>query len=183
MILSIATVPQRFSGEWAALLQPEAILIVCLGSGYAAGRDRLLTPATAMPLFLLQILDGDTACSHLPQLSGLRFSAAAYRQARARPPLHLFDLPLERFGSAVRPWLSSAGRRHGHGTVRVTRIFHICLTSTDIPVYKRTLCTIVCCSSCCFCRCHRPCSNGEGACRCRPLAALTPQRFPFSLLP
>jgi hypothetical protein len=49
MIPSIATVPQRFSGEWAALLQPEAILIVCLGSGYAAGRDRLPTPAPAMP--------------------------------------------------------------------------------------------------------------------------------------
>jgi hypothetical protein len=68
------------------LLQPEAILAVCREIGYTTWRDRVLTPVTTMQLFRWQILHGHTACSHLPQLSGLRFTAAAYCQARARLP-------------------------------------------------------------------------------------------------
>jgi hypothetical protein len=69
MVPTITTILQRFSAEWAALLQPDAIL----------------TPVTTVQLFLLQVLHGNTACSHLPHLSGLRFSAAAYCQARQTP--------------------------------------------------------------------------------------------------
>jgi hypothetical protein len=119
MVPSITTILKRFSGEWAALLQPEAILTVCSEIGYTAWRDRVLTPVTTVHVFLLQILHGNTACSHLPHLSGLRFSAAAYCQARARLPLRSFDLLLERFGSAVQPCLSSEGQWHGHRTFLV----------------------------------------------------------------
>jgi hypothetical protein len=103
MVPNITTILQRFTGEWAALLQPETILTVCREIGYTAWRHRVLTltPVTTMQLFLLQILHGNTACSQLPHLSGLRFSAAAYGQARAKLPLHLFALLLKRFGSAV----------------------------------------------------------------------------------
>jgi hypothetical protein len=87
MVQTITTLLQRFTGEWAALLPPEAILTVCEAIGYPAWRDRLLTPVTTMPRFLLPMLPGNTACRHLPQLSGLRFSAAAYCQARATLPL------------------------------------------------------------------------------------------------
>jgi Transposase DDE domain len=116
MVQSISTILRRFTGEWALLLQPEAILTVCRDIEYTAWRDRLLTPVTTTQLFLLQILHGNTACSHLPHLSGLRFSAAAYCQARARLPLRVFDLLLERFASAVQPCVSSDGRWHGHRT-------------------------------------------------------------------
>jgi hypothetical protein len=119
MVPSMTTILQRFTGEWAALLQPEAILTVCTEIGYTAWRDRLLTPITTMQLFLLQILHGNTACSHLSHLSGLRFSAAAYCQARAKLPLRFFDLLLERFGNAVQPCVSSEGRWHGHRTFLV----------------------------------------------------------------
>jgi hypothetical protein len=61
----------------------------------------VLLPVTTVQRFLLQMLHGNTACSHLPQLSGLRFTAAAYCQARARLPLRLVALLLERFGTAV----------------------------------------------------------------------------------
>ena len=101
------------------LLQPEAILAVCREIGYTAWRDRLLTPVTTMQLFLLQILHGNTACSHLPHLSGLRFTAAAYCQARARLPLRFFDLLLERFGRAVQRSALDEGRWHGHRTFLV----------------------------------------------------------------
>jgi hypothetical protein len=77
MVPNIPTILQRCTAEWAMLLQPEAILTVCREIGYTAWRDRVLTPVTTLQLFLLQILHGNTACSHLPHLSGLRFTAAA----------------------------------------------------------------------------------------------------------
>jgi hypothetical protein len=119
MVPSIATILQRFTGEWATLLQPDAILAVCGEIGYTTWRDRVLTPMTTVQLFLLQILHGNTACSHLPHLSGLRFTAAAYCQARARLPLRCFDLLLERFARAVQPGLSSESRWYGHRTFLV----------------------------------------------------------------
>jgi hypothetical protein len=72
-----------------------------------------------MQLFLWQILHGNTACSHLPHLAGLRFTAAAYCQARARLPLRFFDLLLERFSTAVQRSALDDGRWHGHRTFLV----------------------------------------------------------------
>jgi Transposase DDE domain len=119
MVPNINAILQRLTGEWATLLQPEAILTICREIGYTAWRDRVLTPVTTVQLFLLQILHGNTACSHLPHLSGLRFSAAAYCQARAKLPLRFFDLLLERFGSAVQRSALDNGRWHGHRTFLV----------------------------------------------------------------
>jgi len=119
MVPSITRILQRLTGEWATLLQPDAILAVCSEIGYTAWRDRVLTPVTTMQLFLLQILHGNTACSHLPHLSGLRFTAAAYCQARTRLPLRFFDLLVERFSSAVQRSALDDGRWHGHRTFLV----------------------------------------------------------------
>jgi hypothetical protein len=116
MVPNVTAILQRFTTEWAALLQPEAILAACGEAGYFAWRDRVLTPVTTIQLFLLQILHGNTACSHLPHLSGLRFSAAAYCHARAKLPLCLFALLLERFGSTVQRSALDDGRWHGHRT-------------------------------------------------------------------
>lgn len=96
MVPSVTTMLQRFTTEWAALLPPEAILALCREIGYTTWRDRVLAPVSTRQVFLWQILPGHTACSHLPHLSGWRFSAAAYCQARARLPLRLRALLLER---------------------------------------------------------------------------------------
>ena len=53
-------------------------------------RRRTLTPVVTAFLFLKQILNGNTACSHLPHLAGLEFSASAYCQARSRLPFGFF---------------------------------------------------------------------------------------------
>jgi hypothetical protein len=119
MVPSVAVILQRFTADWATLLQPEAILAACGEVGYTTWRDRVLTPVTTIQLFLLQILHGNTACSHLPHLSGLRFSAAASCQARAQLPLRLFALLLERFGSVVQRSALDEGRWHGHRTFLV----------------------------------------------------------------
>jgi hypothetical protein len=91
MVPSIARILQRFTGEWATLLQPDAIRAVCGEVGYTGWRDGVLTPVTTVQLFRLQILHGNTACSHLPHLSGIQFTAAAYGQARAKLPWRFFD--------------------------------------------------------------------------------------------
>jgi len=119
MVPNITAILQRFTGEWAALLPPDAILAACGKAGYTGWRDRVLTPVTTLHLFLLQILHGNTACSHLPHLSGLRFTAAAYCQARAKLPLRCFDHLLECFGTAVQRSTSDNGRWHGHRTFLV----------------------------------------------------------------
>ena len=116
MVSNVTTILQRFTTEWAALLQPKAILAACGEVGYLAWRHRVLTPVTTIQLFLLQLLHGNTACSHRPHLSGLRFSAAAYCQARAKLPLRFFALLLERFGTAVQRSALEEGRWQGHRT-------------------------------------------------------------------
>jgi hypothetical protein len=119
MVPNITTILPRFTGEWALRLPPEAILAVCRELGYTAWRNRVLTPVTTMPLVLWQMLHGHTACSHRPHLSGIRFTAAASGQARARLPLRFFDLLLERFSSAVPRSALDEGRWHGHRTFLV----------------------------------------------------------------
>jgi Transposase DDE domain len=119
MVASVTAVLSRFKTEWATQLQPEAIIGACEEAGYTSWRDRILTPVTTIQLFLLQILHGNTACSHLPHLSGLRFSASAYCQARSKPPLALFGLLLTRLCTSAQSRISDDGRWHGHRTFLV----------------------------------------------------------------
>jgi hypothetical protein len=119
MVASVSAVLGRFKTEWATQLQPEAIIGACEEAGYTSWRDRVLTPVTTIQLFLLQILHGNTACTHLPHLSGIRFSASAYCQARTKLPLDLFGLLLTRLCASVQPHMSDAGRWHGHRTLLV----------------------------------------------------------------
>src|SRR5262244_875466 len=65
------------------------------------------------------MLHGHTACSHLPQLPGLRFTAAAYGQARARLPWRFFALLWEGFSRAMQRSAVDDGRWHGHRTFLV----------------------------------------------------------------
>jgi hypothetical protein len=119
MVASVTAVLRRFKAEWATQLQPEAIIGACEEVGYTSWRDRVLTPVTTIQLFLLQILHGHTACTHLPHLSGMRFSASAYCQARTKLPLDLFGLLLTRLCASVQPYMSDEGRWHGHRTFLV----------------------------------------------------------------
>jgi hypothetical protein len=87
MIAKLTQTLQRLTTDWAAQLQPDAIQAACDAVGYTQWRDRLLNPVVTVQVFLLQILHGNTACRHLPHLSGLHFSASAYCQARTKLPL------------------------------------------------------------------------------------------------
>jgi hypothetical protein len=53
-------------------------------------RDRLLTPLITIRLFVLQVLNGNTAITHLRHLIGIDFTEGSYCEARQRLPLEVF---------------------------------------------------------------------------------------------
>ena len=63
-----------------------------------AWRDRLLTPAVTLRLFVLQVLHGNTAITHLRHLAGVAFAPGSYCEARARLSLPLLQSLLRRMG-------------------------------------------------------------------------------------
>lgn len=72
--------------DLAGLLDRKAVEQVCRDLQYA-WRDRRLDPYTTLQLFILQMVHQNTAMTHLPHLSGERFTASAYCQARQRLPV------------------------------------------------------------------------------------------------
>jgi hypothetical protein len=127
MVSRMTTVLQRLKTDWAAQLQPKAIQAACESVGYTEWRDRLLSPVVTVQAFLLQILHGNTACRHLPHLSGLNFSASAYCQARMKLPLGVLEHLLERVGQSAYPTVLDDGRWHGH------RIFFVDGSGCSMP--------------------------------------------------
>jgi len=78
------------------LLDRKTVERLCdeLGHGF---RHRDLDPYTTLHLFVLQVVNSNTAMTHLPHLSGKRFTASAYCQARQRLPLVFFERLVNRF--------------------------------------------------------------------------------------
>ena len=85
----------QFKDEWATVLDADVILAFCHEIDHH-WRERVLGPVLTLRLFLLQVLHGNTACAHLPHLSGLKFTDTAYCEARKRLPLKLFEKLLAR---------------------------------------------------------------------------------------
>lgn len=126
MLPCIVNLLERFRQDWTAHLKPEAILDACRQAGYT-WRERTLDPVTTIQLFLLQVLHGNTACAHLPHLSGLAFSETAYCKARTRLPLEVFQRLLERMTQHVQQASHAAARWHGH------RVFHLDGSGFSMP--------------------------------------------------
>jgi len=59
----------------------------CFAAAGHVWRDRVLDPANTMSLFILQVLHGNTAISHLRLLSRIDCAASSYCEARARLPV------------------------------------------------------------------------------------------------
>jgi Transposase DDE domain len=116
MLAQLTQTLQRLKTDWAAQLQPEAIQAACDAIGYTQWRDRLLNPVVTVQVFRWQILHGNTACRHLPHVSGIRFSASAYCQARMKLPLAVLEHLLERVGQSAQSTALEDGRWHGHRT-------------------------------------------------------------------
>jgi Transposase DDE domain len=115
MAFTIPKIVAHFKTDVARALSADIILKVCDCLGHV-WRERVLDPVTTVHVFLLQILHGNTACTHLPHLAGLVFTATAYCEARKRLPLALFAVLLQRVCDALFPEIEITGRWHGHRT-------------------------------------------------------------------
>lgn len=94
-------------------LGTETIEAVCRAVGHA-WRRRELDPAATLQGFLLQILHGNTACSHVPRLLGKQVTAKAYSEARSRLPLEVFQQLLVVICGRLQACVNDTGRWLGH---------------------------------------------------------------------
>lgn len=77
-------------------------------------RKRILDPATTVYLFLLQILHGNTALTHVVHFGCWSFTASAYCQARMRLPLAVLHALLEKTAALFGAVTESDFRWLGH---------------------------------------------------------------------
>lgn len=86
---SIARSLQRIKNRPTALggvLEPDAAERVFREHGHD-WRERTLSPATTLDLFIRQVIDGNASCGAVRHYAGHSFTAGAYCQARTRLPL------------------------------------------------------------------------------------------------
>jgi hypothetical protein len=124
IVNAVATIKQSV----AKCLTAEAIHQACHQAGHT-WRERELGPAPTIWAFMLQVLHGNTACSHVVRLAQLTCSAAAYCAARARLPLAVYEHLVERTSRAARCSFREP-RWHGH------RTFHLDGSGFSMPDTK-----------------------------------------------
>jgi hypothetical protein len=83
MATSIHEALLQIKGDLGRLLNKSLIDEAALQCGHV-WQERVLDPIVTIHLFVLQILHGNTACSHLQHLTQKQFSPSAYCQARTR---------------------------------------------------------------------------------------------------
>lgn len=116
-MVTILPALKRIRKDLVKLLDRAAVERICreLGHGW---RVRRLDPFTTLHLFILQVVNQNTAMTHLPHLAGERFSASAYCQARQRLPVELFERLADLFTQGLNR-SSDAGDWHGHRVMLV----------------------------------------------------------------
>jgi hypothetical protein len=105
--------------DLAAQLGDDVIRAACRAAGHTWCDSCLLTPAAILHWFLIQVLHGNTALTHVSLMAGRAFSASAFCQARARLPLAVFRARLRQMVRAVIPDTEAIGRWRGHRTFLV----------------------------------------------------------------
>jgi hypothetical protein len=97
-----------------------------------AWRERTLTPATTVWLFMLQVLSGNVAMTALRHVGGVAAAASSYCEARARLPLQLFAGLFD----AISSWAadgSEDARGKGGGLLNGRRVVLGDVTSFSTP--------------------------------------------------
>jgi Transposase DDE domain len=115
MTATLTQIVKQFRQDWTGHLEPSAILTACRDVAYR-WRERTLNPVTTIQLFFVQILHGNTACTHLRHLTKLNVTASAYCQARMKLPLTVFEQLLRSARHALHQESLEEGRWLGHRT-------------------------------------------------------------------
>jgi hypothetical protein len=115
----IFSILSQLRQDLAAQLGDDVILAACRAAGHTWCDSCLLTPAAILHWFLIQVLHGNTALTHVSLLAGRAFSASAFCQARARLPLAVFRDLLRAMIRVVVPDTQAIGRWRGHRTFLV----------------------------------------------------------------
>ena len=74
MYCNIADALRQIKSNTARILEADTIVRLCCEVGHR-WRQRQLDPVTTLHGFLLQVLHGNVACSHVPHLLGKNVSA------------------------------------------------------------------------------------------------------------
>lgn len=125
-MVSIAKALGRIKDDLPRLIDHRRIVTHCRQISHR-WRDGPLNPTVTVQLFLLQILNCNTAINHLRHLSKTTFTASAYCQARARLPLALLERLMTAIGDALIQETRDVGRWLGH------RVWHIDGSGFSMP--------------------------------------------------
>ena len=104
--------------DLATRLDEAAVHDACRRAGHR-WRDCLLTPVAILRWFVVQVLHGNTALTHVSLLAGRSFTDAAFCQARARLPLAAYQAVLRGLNGALVPDTRTQGTWRGHRTFLV----------------------------------------------------------------
>ncbi len=112
----ISTTLNALRQDLAAKLGEDFIHAACRAAGHTWCDTCLLTPAAIIHWFLIQVIHGNTALTHVSLLAGRAFSDSAFCQARARLPLAVFQAVLRGMVKALIPDTEAIGQWRGHRT-------------------------------------------------------------------
>jgi hypothetical protein len=104
--------------DLASRLDEAAVHDACRRAGHP-WRDCLLTPVAILRWFVVQVLNGNTALTHVSLLAGRSFTDSAFCQARARLPLSVYRAVLRGQVEALAPDTRTQGAWRGHRTFLV----------------------------------------------------------------
>jgi hypothetical protein len=124
----------RVKTDVSELLTPDAIHARCRELGHP-WRQTLLTPAATVHLWLLQLLAGYTALTHLRHLAGLAVTASALCQARARLPLLLLPALVRQTGQRLGAADAPGARWQGHRLCHVDGTHHRLPDTPELRAY------------------------------------------------
>ena len=118
----ISTTLNTLRQDLAAKLGCDFIHHACRQAGHSWCDSCLLTPAAIIHWFLIQVLHGNTALTHVSLLAGRAFTASAFCQARARLPLAVFQTVLRgwsrHWSPPPRRWVDGAAIAPSWSTAR-----------------------------------------------------------------
>jgi hypothetical protein len=115
----INTALDRLRQDLSPYLGEAAVAEICKQLGHRWRRDAVLSPFTIILWFVLQVLQGNTALTHITLKARRAFTESAYCQARARLPLAVFRAVLQWVTRALVPRTEVEGRWRGHRTFLV----------------------------------------------------------------